>query len=796
MSDPQPPPVAPPPESAPAPDALALNALVSDTPAQGQPAQTPSIAAAQPPSAPAEDFFDRPARPSATPANEGTTPGMAQRQADSRAEIQDFLRVLSIFGGNIPQVYIDHVSVAGDMPVGTRAAGEVYPPPKRVSAEVSPAEIAKVRRVCQRTAAYPLALQALRQQHCVVLMGQPGVGKRCAAIRLAAELLGDTSEVAIRELPADDDLAQQVQTFVARPNVAYLVDGLLAGRGRELTPLAARAMVDTLRTHNCYLIICARPGVPLPRDLTIVPLEAPSISAAALVELHLAYYDSLSPDEICEALAHPEIAAILNAGLTPALADRLADQLAVALRSGREYKDAIPDAIRGFDATTEDDVQRWFDEAGDDLQLRAIRIALAVFNGARFDPLYSAAKALETALRPPPVNDKEEKKPAPSPFARKQSDLLAGAIKIRRPLPTYYSDRVMVEVVELINPNYSPALLKYLWEHLDLREPLLDWLMRYAVDARSPQEIRLRAAAALGALAGFDFETIRVRVFQPWAFGETSDNNERRRRYAALSNALGMLIWNDECDRAVCDLLGEWSEGGSDSARWAAARAYAQVGLRHPHDAMKQWRRILESKGKIELRLTESFGFVIPHPLHMSVVDAIVSLFLRAVELPHRLRPIYEQALEGLSAWVEADAADPNAEQVGLPLFVALTAIRQPPDSGDGDPEQWPPAMLTIVGTQPDSTYRRILAGLLRRAVRHPTLQAQAIAALRTWAEAAEHDPWLEQTLGAVLAEWLALPGTGERDRGILRMHLSRWAGHPKQPLMVAGRLLIVLKLV
>ena len=57
---------------------------------------------------------------------------------------------------------------------------------------------------------------------------------------------------------------------------------------------------------------------------------------------------------------------------------------------------------------------------------------------------------------------------------------------------------------------------------------------------------------------------------------------------------------------------------------------------------------------------------------------------------------------------------------MGLPLFLALTTIRMPPDNGQDDPELWPPAMLTIVGTQPDSTYRRILAALLRRAVHDP----------------------------------------------------------------------------
>ena len=130
-----------------------------------------------------------------------------------------------------------------------------------------------------------------------------------------------------------------------------------------------------------------------------------------------------------------------------------------------------------------------------------------------------------------------------------------------------------------------------------------------------------------------------------------------------------------------------------------------------------------------------------------------------------------------------------------MPLFVALTAIRLPPDSGDGDPEQWPPAMLTIVGTQPDSTYRRILAGLFRRALLNRGLQPQAIAALRSWARAAENDPWLEQTLGAMLTEWMALPGASQRERSILLMYLTRWANHPKEPLAVAGRLLTLPKL-
>lgn len=727
----------------------------------------------------------------------GETLDIAQEQLKNRAENQDYLRVLNTFGGNIPQIFIDHVAVTGDMHMGGRAApaGEVYPPPQRDSADVSPTEIAKVQRVYQRHKTFPHALVKLRDEHCVVLRGKLGVGKRAAAIRLAVELAG--AAVTIRELSADDDLAAQVKAFVQKSGGVFLVDGLLAAQGKALKPLAARNVMAALRQQDCYLIVCARPDVPFPGDLPVITLDPlPSDAAKTLVEAHLAYYGSFNPAEVQTALAHNDVQATLNAGLSPAQADRLAHQIADALESDRP----LDEALHGFAAATDEEVRGWFDEACDDLGDCAFRIALAVFSGARYTAVYDAARALELKLKPPLLPPTAEEKPATgpaSPFAKKRRSAMlekARAHIIMRTVPTDYSDHAAVEVVELDDAAYSPALLKYIWtEYDDLRRPLLEWLTHFAVDA--PQDLRLRAAAAIGALAALDFHTIQARVLRPWAFVEAADSDERRRRFQALGNALGILIWNDARADEVLGLLRAWLEDGNETARWAAARAYTQVGLRYPREAMNQWRTILESESSLQLRLTPDFGIILPHPLHMSVIDAIVSLFLRAVELPHRLRPVYEQALEGLSAWVEADAKEDGSEQIGLPLFLALTAIGMPPDNGGDDPEQWPSAMLTIVGTQPDSTYRRILAGLIRRAVRHPIRQSQGLAVLRSWTEAADRDEWLEQTLAAVLAEWLALPGAGERERGLLRMHLGRWANLPKTPLAVAGRLLHTLKL-
>jgi len=159
----------------------------------------------------------------------------------------------------------------------------------------------------------------------------------------------------------------------------------------------------------------------------------------------------------------------------------------------------------------------------------------------------------------------------------------------------------------------------------------------------------------------------------------------------------------------VLGLLRAWVEDDSDSLKCAAAQVYSQVGLRYPLEAISQWRRILGSK-KAQIELTPELSILIHNPFHMSVIDAIVSLFQRAVKFPHRLRPVFEPAIEGLADWVEADAKERGSVGMGLPLFLALAKIGYPPDDGSGDPDEWPPVMLYIVDTLPNSAYRRALA--------------------------------------------------------------------------------------
>ena len=710
-----------------------------------------------------------------------------KEQQRNRSENQDYLRVLSMYGGAVPSVYINHVSVEKDMHIGTgRTHGDIFPPPERDSAEIPSREIQKIKQVYERPAMYAQALKTLLQERCVVLLGKPQIGKRTMAIHLALDVRVDNAP--IYELSPEENPVQQIKSAPSPLGTIYIVDSLLYAQARGLKSFEMNALLDLLEKRQCYLIITAQTGAVFPPELRICPVKPPEIPATLLVEKHLSLYQQFSRTQIESVLSDPALTELLNKELSPAQADQLAERLAQGLKSNAP----VEEALHGFAEVVADTVRQWFDEVADDIETAAFRIALAVFNGAQVTEVQKAAQILEHLLRPDA--DGAEKtaisQPLASPFKRETLPTKlarARARLVERTVMKTYSDTARINVVELEDESYSKVLLAYIWEFAELRPFFLKWLCDYAVNA--PSDMRLRAAGALGALAGLDFEYITHHVFYKWSHGDATDPDLRRRYYQALGNAFGVLIWNDERAEDVLGLLRAWVEDGHTAHKWAAARAYAQVGLRYPREALHRWRHILESEASFELRLTDTFGISIPHPLHMSVIDALLSLFLRAVEMPHRLRPVYEQALDGIAAWVAEDAEDKNSEHVGLPIFLALTAIRYPLDN-HSDPETWPPAMLRIVGTQPDSNYRRTLAELLRCALRTPRTRALAIDALKGWVDCAESDPWLEEVLTLLLTDLLQLPATSHRERGILEIHLRRLANHPRQPSDVAKRLL------
>ncbi|MCU0484859.1 MAG: hypothetical protein MUC85_01990 [Anaerolineales bacterium] len=722
-------------------------------------------------------------------------------QKTQRRENVDYMRVLGQYGGGgIPLAYIEHLSVANDLNMGgtTTVGTEVSPTAGRESlgVAISARELDKVQQVFQQPAAFQAALDALKNYQLLALSGRMNVGKRTAAIAMASELCCGTT---IWDLSPEEDPSKQVALLFsaaeARPGMVMIVDGLLSDTARALTAHTVKSIKEQLERKRAYLIICIQPDVRMPAEVKRVSLDTPPVSAEILVQVHTSYYlngvSETKRQNAEEALNQERIQKIIREEqLTPRQADALVERIVSSVQYNLDVEQAIQFVLSDF---LDDEVSEWIGETADNPEECAFRISLAVFSGWLMADILDASKDLKDLLFPPPP-EKERKGsnnttpvPAPiSPLRKSASGLLqrARAKRVKRVHITEYSENAMLEVVELENSGYSKALLRYLWKEIyEWQEPLLKWLTEKAT--YGPEEMRSRAAGAIGSLASLDFDGIRRRIFVPWGFADLDEPGKRRRQYQALAKSLGVLIWDDVQKENILGLLSYWTDQSNIALKWAAARAYSAVGLRYPREAVQQWRKILQSEGELILELTYELGIRIGAGIHQdfvqSVLDSIIKLFSQAVEVPHSLRPVYEQAITALADWVELDEQDESENNSGLALFVLLSDIRYPPEDGSGEQEDWPPAMLYVASAQPDGPYRLALATLLRKALGHSDsdFSDAAAVALKDWVNSAEEREWLYDALLNVLLKLLSLPKIRQSEYGRLWRYLYSWANPP-----------------
>lgn len=666
-------------------------------------------------------------------------------------------------------------SAGSERPQGTRAVN------------IPGDEIRRVRSVYQRPEAYHKCHDRLRACRLVVVLGQAHIGKRSAAVRLALDVLGDQDP---RILEFDCDISMEdLQNVSWQSQTAYLVDGLSAERFRNLLRTTLRGLAQAVEKAESYLIVCADPNARPHEDVTrefCVELGPPCSNISILLERHLSFYagNEFSLSEIQALLQKPELEQLLQQPISPQGVDDLSQRLLRVLRGEWD----LAQALKGFILAVESQVQAWFDEAGDDVEERAFRLALAAFNGARYMAVQAAAQDLARRLVPPQPPDKDKPPPPPpSPFARRLSSRLerARAHLEWAPEPGSSIPGSRIEVVQLDDPAYPAALLRHVWcEYSDLRGKLLDWLSDYA--AGHTAEMRTRAAVAVGALATYDLATIRNQILIPWI------RRQEAQYRAAIGKALGVLVWSDEHSASVLALLKDWSERQDQAFRWAAARAYAEVGLRYPHQAMEQWQAVLlSSEDEIDLGLTDDMRLVLYNPLRMSILDTMLGFFITAVELPDRYRSVYEESAAALKSWCDQDRKERREKHgtaLGLPIFLVLAAVHVEEPSTESEPDTWPPAMLVLVSAEPaPSPYRATVAGLFRQTLRWRPTQEWARQTLEDWLKRADHDARLEPSLIALLRDLAFDPEATDRDRGQLTVYLRRWASHPRHPSRTAG---------
>lgn len=466
----------------------------------------------------------------------------------------------------------------------------------------------------------------------------------------------------------------------------------------------------------------------------------------------------------------------------------------------RDYNQQLQTAIRSERSEAQDKdgnpqtAEQWFDEAGDNLDEWALRIALAVFNGTSYETIDRAKTELFELLDPPrppqpPPKPDEPPQPLPPVIPPRKSVRLRNA----RATETQESP-AKPKVVKLDDPNLAYEALRFIWrEYNDWHGYLIEWLTDYA--AGQPVEIRMRAAVAAGVLAKEDYVVVRNRLLLCWVNAEQNGDQYR----AAVGMALGCVILDQQWRDEIRDLLKEWAISNDPARRWAAARAYIYVGVYCPiKEVIGQWRAIARSE-EATISFAMSGNMFLRFALHMSLADAMVTFFLNAAEISDEVsyekrQLIFEDALEGLEEWTKADELANDSPGFGLFMFLTLTRVLI---TGNTPEENWPFILLHLVDADaPQSPYCLRLARLFHKALNQSAIIQQALEPLQSWLEWIDLEPLFDapkyearmQTLLEAIID--CDPRIKVRMRDRLKFYLRSWANHPRSPIRSAQRLL------
>lgn len=679
----------------------------------------------------------------------------------------DTSRVITelLHGQRIALLYVDARSevffsseahITGDV-VGRRQVKQSLRSPigaysEVVAGHVPGEDLDKIRSVYVKPSLFDRAYQILREKKVLILWGQAHWGKRSTALHLLLCLQVE------RVLEIRPDVAlDEILSFEVGDRQGYLVDTLAPDSAQKLNPSVISRLCQRFREKDSYLVITIDSRVPLSKmalsNNLVVWGELPG--STQLLEAHLSWYLA-DQDKLAQALElskTEKVQSLLNTHPLPREVDNLAKLLVDIVHNELE----LDEALSRFKSGALLQVEEWF-ENHTELEERTFMISLAVLSGTSYQSVSSADERLQSLVKPPSVEGKLPPDTRLVFVAR--SERIKGA---RAHLSQGYEETEFgqspVEVIELDNPSFQPAVLNYVWNEYDrLREPLIDWLRDLVVQANSP-DVRVRVAAAVGELSKYNFGYIKETILLPWA------NHQDPRVRASAAFALGIPVWEGEFAPQVLGLLHYWSTLRNNwRLNWTAAAAYGGlVGLRFPDIALRDLCSIAQIK---DLRL-----FAV---LNRSVTN----LFYAGRAEPE----YYFKVLDALIDWTNPPV-DKIVALTGLLIFLNLSLEIK--IEAVAEAEGWP-ALLWL--SQEDTGYRERVVLLWRRALNTKSARKPALETLKRLVQITDGDVRLYFPLEQILRE-LAQQGT-DREKGRLLYYLNCWAMSPKEQSASAGRLL------
>ena len=628
---------------------------------------------------------------------------------------------------------------------------------KEIAGRVLSADIKKVRSVYVQTSNYSDAQKILYDKHILILRGDSHRGKKTTAIHLLLSLSKIEKIWEIDPTLGEEDL----KTFQVDTKQAYLIDTLTPNSAGKLNSFILNNLGQKLKEQSSYLIITVDINTQLSQEdklgqYVIQWMELPP-NKEILLKNHLAWYlENQKPDTIHPLTQQESVKAILNNRmLLPVEVDRLAKLLAKVVRNELSFEQALA----CFSGQVKQQVETWFDQR-QDLSQRAFIIALAVLSGSKYQAVINASQSLQHLIEPP-SEEEETSNPTPT-FKKKRSERLNEvSAHLTQGFENTEFGRSPVELVELDNPAFQPAILACIWNEYDFyRDKLLEWLYKLGFHPESEFKVRIKAAAAVGELSKYAFKDVLDRIIRPWA------NCSKQSVQKLVPLALSVPIFEGDLASQVLKLLHNWSRlKNNPHLRRTAIIAYGSyIGIRFPDIALRDLFKIAQSGDPNLLSAT---------------AESVTILFEAGKLVPNN----YFLVLKTLQDWT-SQPKDPFPHQLGLLIFwILMREARVPGASNQG---YWP--TLLRLAAQQDSVYIDIIIQLLRRSLNQKQLneieafplRKRTLEELHNWLQLVDDDTRLYPILGSILFKLVVQGDELEKLRILKKLKEWKSAGHPK----------------
>ncbi|MFF4586566.1 hypothetical protein [Streptomyces sp. NPDC001388] len=657
----------------------------------------------------------------------------------------DGLRYTYIYAANSN---INTGSVRGgqrvDNGVGTAGASDSGPRVVAHEGPVSPTEILDAVTGFAEPEWFPTAMAEL-DRRVLFLSGEPGTGRRTAALNLLYRHSGDSMK--LRAVDNDEDLAAWRPTDT--DTRGYLVDGLFPAR--PLKPGTVGNLRRLLNDADARMVIVL-PDDPvivrnLARDLHVTPVRCAPPSSRAVFE---ARFEAEVPSrtERTRLLANLEpglLDELLAGRLVPAQVRELVDAV-VGTAGGGTTSGDIRDRLSYL---AEEEVPDLLRSLRDDPDGLAFLLATCVFEGLdhrivreQAERLVDLADGQLHSVLPERAGDRpgagagggagqQEVQVPESPqlpllnprfvFRRSLEDLLH-TVRAEFGTKEYHSAHgytYVVEPVKFTRHRQGEAVLRHVWrEYGRLSGLLTSWMG--AVDGES--DLTQPVGRIMGMAARWGGGRRALLHIRELA------ESDRATGRAVAAYALGMAAEDPVLASEVKYRLAQWSGRSSWQVRWTVAHACGTgFGAARPDQAMRLLRNVFRRQGSQQ---EMAVGKVVRR--------ALVNLFAAGNQ---------PTVLRHLTAW--ADAKGTDTARLSLEIFPHLLA------SGTWCQEQ----LVT------EDEFADPIVDLTRRVINDDELSDPTCRALLLWCRAAA---WDDRQRAAVEALLTAL--AQEMRHGVLRL--------------------------